>query len=180
MATLYESYLASTSNLTIFGINWEAQTFTPVDAHKITSVKLKLSRYADFTALTTVSIRATDGGGQPTGGDLCFGTIAAAGITTDMGNAAWYEITQGDGTNLDADTKYAIVVRAPDADSSNRLRSRYHSSGAYAGGNQERSSNSGVDWTALVARDLPFEDWGEPPIDPPTVTTQAVTDIGFD
>ncbi|GAJ19661.1 unnamed protein product [marine sediment metagenome] len=50
------------------------QGFIPATTHKITSVKLKLWKEGS-PGTVTISIRATDGRGHPTGGDLCSGTI---------------------------------------------------------------------------------------------------------
>ncbi len=74
MATRFEHYITGDDGAWEFGIiNWMAQTFTPSTAHKITSVKLPLYRWGSPGTIT-VSIKATDGNGHPTGDDLCLGT----------------------------------------------------------------------------------------------------------
>ena len=74
-STLYENYnTGDDAALGIYGAIWAAQTFTVGAAgHTITSVKLLLYRYGS-PGTVTVSIRATDGNGHPTGSDLTSGT----------------------------------------------------------------------------------------------------------
>ena len=162
MADLYEYYNTGRTDTTgFYGTEWRAQTFTPLVAHKITSVKLQLYR-AGLPGEVTVGIRATNVSGHPTGGDLCFGTIDGDTLTEST-NGAWYEITLGAGYNLDADTKYAIVVRAISGDGDNNLQwGQDDSSPTYTRGNFEYSNNSGGSWAATLTRDFLFEDWGEP------------------
>ncbi|GAJ02051.1 unnamed protein product, partial [marine sediment metagenome] len=177
MATLYEYYNTGDDDAyTRYGSYWAAQTFTPSTAHKITSVKLKLFRVGSPGTIT-VSIRATFGG-KPTGGDLCVGTTDGNSLTTSTAGE-WREITLGAGYNLNAFTKYAIVVRATSGDGANLFQWRWDgSSPTYEEGNAAVSSNSGSLWDGYTEWDFMFEDWGEEiPVDPPTVTTQAVDDI---
>ncbi|MBA7570878.1 hypothetical protein ES708_12634 [subsurface metagenome] len=111
----------------------------------------------------TVSIRATDGEGKPTGDDLCSGTTNGNTLPT-YENPGWREITLGDGYNLDADTMYAIVVRAPNGSESNEIRWRDDaSSPTYTGGTALYSGNSGSTWYLYGYIDFMFEEWGEPP-----------------
>lgn len=162
MATLYEYYNTGDDGSTaLYGTRWMAQTFTPSTAHKITSVKLKLGRVGS-PGTVTVSIRETDENGHPTGDDLCSGTTD--GDTLQEGSPwEWREITLGDGYNLDADTKYAIVTRALAGDTDNYVVWRRDATDpTYEGGNFELSTNSGDSWTTYADRDFMFEDWGEP------------------
>ncbi|GAI83424.1 unnamed protein product [marine sediment metagenome] len=178
MATLYEYYNTGDDNrLGAWAQAWNAQTFTPSQAHKITSVKLLLFRKG-LPGIVTASIRATDGSGLPNGADLCSGTIDGDTLTTDEAGA-WYEITLGDGYNLDADTKYAIVIRAPTGTVTKTVEWRADiSSPTYPGGCYNGSNNSGVDWFANSNYDFMFEEWGEPiPVVAPTVTTQAASSV---
>ena len=176
MATRYEYYITGDNSYTnIRGADWAAQTFTPATAHKITSVKLKGYRIG-FPGYITVSIRATDGSGHPTGGDLCSGTTNGNTLTTTS-PGEWREITLGAGYNLVADTKYAIVVRATAGDISNYFIWRLHIGGTYPGGIVETSANSGGGWTADGALDAMFEEWGEPAVEAPTAAAQAATSV---
>jgi hypothetical protein len=161
---LYEYYNTGDDDfIPSYDGRWLAQTFTPSVAHTIASVKLKLSRYGS-PGTVTVGIKATDGSGHPTGSDLCSGTIDGNSLTT-VTTGAWYEITLGSGYALSASTKYAIVLRAPNGDSSNQCRWRRDiSSPTYAGGCYEYSTDSGSTWTSYDY-DTMFEEWsGEPNI----------------
>lgn len=147
---------------------WDAQTFTPLVAHKIKSIKLKLSRaVAESPETVTVGIRATDENGHPTGDDLCSGTIDGNGLNSTLpilDNSEWYTITLGAGYNLVADTKYAIVVRAPDSiGAGNIVWLTDSSSPTYTRGNNEWSDDSGESWTTYTDYDMMFEEWGGTP-----------------
>jgi len=138
--------------------------------HTITSVKLKLWRSGSPSGNFIVGIRATDGSGHPTGSDLTSGSISAGSIPT---TATVMEISVTEYL-LSANTKYAIVVRVPDGNSSNCIYWRNdQSSPTYAGGNWEDSTNSGSSWTANTAWDGWFEVWGNP-----AETNVSVSDTG--
>jgi len=161
MANRYEYYITGDDGqFLIHTVNWRAQTFTPATAHKITSVKLLLYRVGS-PGQVTVGIRATDGSGHPTGEDLCSGTTNGNTLPTES-PFEWREITLGDGYNLNADTKYAIVVRMPGGDGANYVQWRRDgSSPTYTKGNAESSNNSGETWATLTSWDFMFEEWGE-------------------
>lgn len=160
MATLYEYYnTGDIGSADIYGAVWRGQTFTPSTAHKITSVKLLLFR-SGSPGTVTVSIRATDVNGHPTGADLCSGTTDGNTLPT-ASPYEWREITLGAGYDLVASTQYAIVVRATSGDASNILWWRVDSpSPTYAGGCSETSTDSGVTWESYTPWDFMFEDWG--------------------
>ena len=157
-AVIRESYtVGDNTQANPYGNYWWSQTFTPSVAHKILRVRLKLFREGS-SGTVTVSIRATDENGHPTGGDLCSGSMDGSIITTSS-PGAWYEIALGAGYNLSASTKYAIIVRTSFA----YLYWRVSSSGAYAGGNREGSTDGGSSWTAYADNDFMFEEWGQSP-----------------
>ncbi len=151
-----------------FGINWLGQTFTPEVTHLISKVKLKLFKVGD-PGTSIISIRTTVAG-KPTGADLCSGSIVDTNITVDT-NGEWYEITLGDGFELQVGVTYAIVLRSPDGDGSNKISWRTDgSSPTYSGGLQVGSSDSGVDWDTFSGVDCMFEEWGVGPPSPTTIT----------
>lgn len=153
----YEYCVAtSLGGATFGGTAWDTQTFTPATSHTIVSVKLFLLRTGSPGTIT-VSIRATDGAGKPTGADLCSGTTD--GDTLDTSTPEWREVTLGSGTALTASTKYAIVARATSGDASNYVHWRIDSSPSYTGGNHADSADSGSSWTA-TSYDALFEEWG--------------------
>lgn len=165
MTTEYENYDGTeNSDLIMYQVYWHAQTFTVgATAHTITSVKLKLWKDGN-PGTFTVSIRAVDGSGHPTGSDLTSGTIDGNTFTTD-GNGAWYEITFTEYTFL-ANTKYAIVCRALNGSYSphNDVVWRGVNPGGYADGNSEQSNDSGGTWSD-TGRDNAFEVWGNLPVE---------------
>lgn len=162
--SLYESYTTGgTDGYNMFGALWKAQTFTPATTHLITSVKLQMCR-AGSPGTLTVSIRATDVNGHPTGADLCSGTIDGDTLTQCSTTFEWRDITFGAGYTLSASTKYAIVARAPSGTGENDCV-RWKADGAnalYEGGNFEQSANSGSNWTWIEHTDFMFEEWGVP------------------
>jgi len=136
---------------------WIAQTFTVDARHTVTSVKLKLYKKGN-PGTVTVSIRATDGT-HPTGSDLTVGTTDGNTLPT-ASPYEWRQITLTSYA-LSANTKYAIVVRAPGGDGSTtwvRWVYDYYDS-LYAGGNYEWSQESGDYWSS-AGYDFMFEVWG--------------------
>jgi len=161
MSTLYEHYNTNDDSPAKIddALDARAQTFTPSESHRVKEVKLKLLRYASPGTIT-VSITETDGSGHPTGEDLCSGTTDGDTLTTDS-NGEWRDITLGNGSALLASTKYAIVVKALDSDSSNYIYWRHDStSSTYGGGNHEFSGDGGSSWESYLTTDLMFEEWG--------------------
>lgn len=151
-----------------YGVNWTGQTLTPAITHIISKVKLKLFRVGDPKTVT-VSIKLASGG-KPIGADLCSGTIEGTELTLDT-NGEWYEIPLGNGFELEANTQYAIIVRAPDGDTSNKVSWRADIADAtYTGGKYCSSSDSGIDWSTFSGTDLMFEEWGTGPPSPTTIT----------
>lgn len=164
---LYEHYDISVyfSGHTHFDAStkWGSQTFTPAISHVITSVKLRLRNYAGSMGNVTVSIRTVDANNQPTGSDLCSGTINGDTITT-LQWGAWYEITQNTGTYLTASTMYAIVLQH--SGSGNLGWYNDYTQPTYTGGNKETSDDSGSTWTADTGEDYLFYEYGYVPTDP--------------
>jgi hypothetical protein len=159
-ATLYEHYNTGDDNVWgFYGQYWKAQTFSAESDHVVGAVKLKLWRSGSPGDLT-VSIKATDGSGHPTGADLTSGTISANTLTTNTAGA-WYEVSLTP-YSLTSGTKYAIVARALGGDDANRVWWRLdESSPTYADGNVEHNADNGVNWTTYADRDFMFEVWDE-------------------
>jgi hypothetical protein len=137
-------------------INWLAQTFTPSENYTITSVKLLIWRvYTPGTV--TVSIKAVDIDGKPTGDDLCSGTINGNTLS-ESDTDTYTEITFGDGCSLTSGTQYAIVVRS----AAGTVEWDYdNSTPAYAGGMQAGSLDGGSSWAYTYdGGDFMFETYG--------------------
>ncbi|WP_324664252.1 hypothetical protein VLL09_04825 [Dehalococcoides mccartyi] len=134
---------------------WLAQTFT-TDGIGYTILGVRVMLYRTSTIGTiTVAIKATDVNGHPTGADLVSATID--GSITDAiqteNSGEFYDLMFAAGYALAPLTKYAIVLTV----SSGTIYWRYNSSGSYAGGNREHSTNSGGSWTAYLANDYMFQ-----------------------
>ena len=166
---MYEHYNSGdNADRDIYGPNWSGQTFTSELTHLISKVKLKFFRVGDPGTIN-VSIKNTSAS-KPTGADLCSGIIEGTDITLSA-DGEWYEITLGSGAELTKNTKYAIVVRAPSGDVSNKLSWRTDASTpTYAYGTYCGSSDSGIDWSTYSGSDAMFEEWGTGPPSPTTVT----------
>jgi hypothetical protein len=155
---LYESYTEESAYYNVYGAYWRSQTFTPQSSHKISSLKFKLCRVGS-PGTGTVSIKATDANGKPTGADLCSASIDGNSLPTDP---TLLGFSLGAGANLNADTKYAIVWRFPSGDASNYARTRHMYPGTYTGGTAVTSSDGGATWEVVSDWDFVFQDWGEP------------------
>ncbi|KKK59244.1 hypothetical protein LCGC14_3036340, partial [marine sediment metagenome] len=157
---VYQEYTSAGSSFSaIRGDLWIAQTFSPPVSHVITSVEIKARRQG-FPGTITVSIKATDGNGQPTEADLASGTTDGDTFISDVGDppGEWREISLGGGTSLTGGQKYAIVIRALTGDESNNLQWRLDSSSpTYTGGNREVSLNASTTWTTFSNHDLLFK-----------------------
>lgn len=162
---IYENYNRdniATMQTWIYGTNWRAQTFTTIEnVHTVENVRLWLHRVGNPTGNLTVSIRAVDEFEHPTSGpDLTVGSIAASSITTYWFGQA-VDIKMENEINLDANTKYAIVMRVLEGDTDNAIYVHgFHTSPLYVGGDFCASPDSGASWTGYGGNDLIFEIWG--------------------
>ena len=162
--TLYERYnTGDTGYNDADATAWNAQSFTVGNTgtnenHNITSVKLLLYRNGS-PGTVTVSIRAVDGNGKPTEGDLTSGTTDGNTLTTNTAGE-WREIALTS-YGLSASTKYAIVVRALDATGVNKVVLRLDGeSPTYSGGALIYSTDSGNAWDVYDSMDILFEEYG--------------------
>ena len=138
-------------------IYWKAQTFTPATAHTIKMVNLLLFKIGLPFSLLFISIRNTDILGLPILPDLCLGILDTSTLTTSR---TWREITLGDGANLLAGTKYAIVARCPGASDPDAPGWWDAPPGGYPQGVICSSENSGDTWIEFAPNDFLFEEWG--------------------
>lgn len=161
-----------------YGVYWHAQTFTTLAVgFTITSVKLLVARVGTSGTLT-ISIKAVDGNGKPTGADLCSKAIDSTDLTTNADVGEWYEFTFTVPYESSATTMYAIVARCTGTNNSNRCYWRFDgSSPTYTNGQDLYSSDSGSSWTAFASIDRMFEIWGTP-ILPGKPTNPSPTDAG--
>jgi hypothetical protein len=144
---LYSFETRNTDSGLIEGANWAFQTFTTGSvSHTITSVRLNLRRTNGEPGIVTVSLRATDTG-EPTGTDITSATADGDLFGTSY---AWQVFTFSEIT-LEAETMYAIVVRAAAASSPVGIYWGQNSTGGYTGGTNGTSTNSGSTWSIGTA-----------------------------
>ena len=137
----------------VYGINWEAQTFTPSFNHDLNILWLKIARN-NYPGNVTVSLRDTLAG-IPAGLDLQSVTINGDYLSTTTRLIMFLITAQA----VVAATQYAIVIRAPAGDAANYIKWREDASApGYAGGTRCQSTNSGGDWAIEVGEDYIFEE----------------------
>ena len=141
-------------DFSVYGYNWEAQTFTVNVSHDIEIIEIKCRR-AGNPGDITIGIRATDGAGLPTGGDLTTVTFNGNLLAT---TALW--IAKCPATySLSGVTKYAMAIRAPSGDASNYLVWRKDGTApAYAGGARCYSVDGGNSWSEDTNTDFMFRE----------------------
>ena len=154
----FEEYDVSTSDASpVYAVNWVAQTFTPRYPHSIDRISLKLRRIGS-PGTGTISIKATDGSGHPTGADLTSASVDGNSLpTTALGEWCTFNLTP---YSLTRGTKYAIVLSFPSGDVSNYVACFWVSpSSTYARGNADLSFNGGSSWSSVSTSDFLFYEW---------------------
>lgn len=170
LGTLYE-YNDSTNN--VWGLDGtgkrDAQAFTigtvgtNVD-FLVTNVSLYCYR-TGTPGTVTVGIYTVNGTGMPTGSALCSGTRNGDSFDT---SAAWYVFNMTSSYELNASTKYAIVVSASGVSgASDKLNFRISTANPYAGGTFCYSDDGGLTWmnSVSVNYDMGFRVYGKLAID---------------
>ena len=153
----------SNSGFAFSSTAWAGQTFTAGVSGQLTRIDADLfcSGCTGTTPNLTVSIRATNASGVPTGADLASATL------TGFSGSGFFPVTFASPATITAGTKYAIVLRAtanPSAGSYAYVCScagatSGENMNAYAGGQRVTSPNSGTTWsldTTAGGRDLGF------------------------
>lgn len=158
--TRYVSYTgagtADSANVT-YSTNWTYQTFTTGGTpHTVSAINLYLKR-TSTPGDVTVSLRHT-AGGVPTGSDITTGTLETTTVPT---STTWHQVTVTE-VGLEANTVYAIVIRAPAGDVAKYISWRLTNPGLYGGGNAGRSGDGGTTWESEAPADYMFEILGNP------------------
>ena len=179
---VYENYTVNddtSGGMYWIGANayWEAQLFTPLITHYITSVDLKLYRIGSAETWG-IGIRAT-AAGKPTGANLDSATYAAGSITL-LTAGEWISIPLSRTLLLTAGTTYAIVGYNVTASSSTQqIRWRTDSTSApYTVGTRCDSGDGGVTWAIDAGWDNLFREYGLL-CTFPTVVTKAADSISY-
>jgi hypothetical protein len=141
------------------GVTWLAQTFSTTAFHSVNLISLEMYKGTASPGTLTVSIRATDANGHPTGSDLTSGTINA-NTFTNSSSGKWYNVTVTQYW-LSRNTEYAIVCRVP---STSGVYWIFSSNGA----GSLYSINNGQSWASLGTGSFMFEIWGYYDLTPPT------------
>lgn len=177
MTQKYE-FFSGVANLSgdIQGAQFQAQTFTPQVAHKITSWNFYGKRQGVCSGITLyLDLYQADVDHKPTGAILCSGSEL---VESWKDYHAWHMIALGDGANLDLDQEYVLVARAPGAWPGYMPQGGYSSTAdPYPRGHMLTSIDSGATWTVKTGWDFAFEEWGVPPPPPPTPQTNAAGNI---
>lgn len=169
MSNLYNLYVTGIDSSTSAywveaNVVWLAQTFTPHVGYDISSVVLKNYR-TGAVGNVTVSIRATDvDTGKPTGPDLASATIDGTAIIpagAGIGDAAEITYTFDSPYTLVSGTKYAIVLKSPQNETT-YVRWLIDTAGAtYPGGSYSISNDGGSTWALDISADFYFKTYGE-------------------
>jgi len=162
VSSLYERYNTGDDTYgAYYGALWAAQTFTIGNTgfdstHNVNIVRIKAS-LSGTPGTTTLSIKATDASGAPTGTDLVSVSGNADIIFSSAASWATFPLSA---YSLATGTKYAIVVRLPYGSLGNGITIGFdNSASSYSGGQKCGSSDSGVTWTCGTT-DFVFEEYG--------------------
>lgn len=162
--------------------DWAAQSFTTTEAYDIEAVDVKLSKgYGDNVGTITISIKAVDGDGYPTGADLASGTIANDDVSDSAPN--WEQCILDSAYSLSDSTQYAIVIRADGLSSYNTLSVRMDGDGHYDGGSKYFSADGGSSWNKQIGQDICFKTYkkGQPEFSGTiAAVVSEVVSLGFD
>lgn len=127
---------------------WFAQTFTPNVGYDISSTILKLYRIdTPATGAVTISIRATDINGKPTGSDLCSGIIDGDTVTVNS-EGEEIKVSYNFSHPLVPGTKYSIILQSPEIEHAYIGWKIDKADAAYSGGSTFVSYDGGSTWTA--------------------------------
>lgn len=162
---LYEHFetgltTAQTSNTN----QWPGQGFTPSVSHTVTKIGLSLAQTGTIGTFT-ISIRAADGSGLPTGPDLGSVSFSEAELPVGL---AFFEKYLDTPVDVVAGTTYCIVWRC----TSFFIWGR-NVSGGYAGGVAALSTDAGSSWGSVAPADYGFREYATSA--PPTVTSTRAT-----
>lgn len=142
---------SSSTNVSVYGVNWYAQTFTPATGQtNVSEAVLNLTKNSTPAGTYTLEVRAT-AAGLPTGAALGTATLGVASMATGDNTfvfASPVAVTPG--------TVYALVLYNAGADVTNHYAWNYATTNPYSGGQWCTSVNSGGSWAANASNDFRF------------------------
>lgn len=150
----------SNSQTAFYGDNWYGQSFTLTEPTEITGVILNLFASSGYTPTgnITVSIRAVDNNGFPTGPDLASASITGSSIPTNSPKNFEFRFLSH---LVLQPNRYAIIFRAPDATFAEAVATPYKNMiYDYSGGVFLASEDGGNTWSASIDNDFWFEVMG--------------------
>jgi len=151
----------------IYALTWWGQTFTPLVAHTINRVDLKLRKRGTPTGTCYIEIYATDGNGHPTGSPLTSVEFAPNVLLTDT--LTWHSFTLPDYELLEG-VKYVPILHKPGGNVSHCVAWALDTTTAtYPRGNAELTQTGGSPWTSYPNYDFMFAEWGYIPGPEPVI-----------
>jgi hypothetical protein len=137
-----------------YGSIWKSQSFKSATSDKLWRVEVYSKRGAGTASVAiNVNIYMADDNGKPTGPSLGAGTIASFTSTT----YSWRTCTFSTPINVNANTKYCMVLSAPTGSTTQYYHWAVDStSPPYTDGNFAYSSDSGATWVADATKDALF------------------------
>lgn len=155
----YESNTsATTGNDTAYASRFLAQTFTTLEAHDVTRVRIPVLRTEDLSWARLEIRRASGSPAEPQNVALESVILTSAYIGSNI--TVWSEFEFISPVSLEADTEYALVLTSPMGTFDDYILWQYTST-AYSGGAPWVSTDGGVSWSAGGGDHL-FEIYGTP------------------
>lgn len=135
------------------------QNLTTAVAHTVTKVQLYLQR-SGTPGDIIVSLRKASGGLPSTTTDLATGTYDGDDLTLTY-NWCEIELTFVSSSNsIEADTDYALVLKAPSGTAANYVEWGVDAGGGLANAESSHSVDGGISWTTDAPEDALFQVFG--------------------
>jgi hypothetical protein len=141
----------------VYGNIYQAQTFTPTENHKLTSLILDIYSIGNPQGNLVIEIYNVDAEGKPTGSPLATMQRTANKIPivpTEI------EIVLPTWLDLSAGTTYAIVLKCQQGTYNNMIQWAVSNNNPYARGTRVYSNDGGATWIVNSSDDFWFDEWG--------------------
>lgn len=140
----------SETGLSLGGVYWGGQSFTPSTTCLVKSVSVRMKKTGTMGTSAILSIRDA-AAGIPSGADRSVAVIQSADIGS--GAFAWYDFVLDTPYKLTGSTQYTFVVRDPNGTYPSFELGMTEDANGYANGTKLYSTNSGGAWSAVGAED---------------------------